>query len=648
LKWEATLALLVLALPAGAQMRLVSTAPVAAAPAAPPAYEDRVIEGLAPLVEEASGKPYDATGWPRFLRLETRLSTLDASGFDEGDRRNVGGIAAGSIETPHHGVVSFDASIAPDEGSSVLTVRQRALPVEGGWLVNNEAGVISPAAPAMMRLPARVFVPAVLTRGAGTEWLHAGEQLQFQASTGELGRLQGYPVPGFLDLLGSVTTFGAQGRIGEWGVAARHARAEGVSYFDTAASRARPIDANSTHLAVRRETESHVLSANVIGSRSTETQGARYGVWMEGEARAGRSTRAFGLYRLDTELSWAGQAMASDVQGAYVRGTWHARQWDAQGSIDALQSLSGERDTGVLVTGSGQYRYSRSLSFGAGGAARRYNGDAANVYADARWRTGWGTSGLRVETSRYDRERAHRLSVDHDWELALGWNLSTSVTAGRESGSERAGTLWGASASISAPIAQNAMLTGNGSFERRGNGDRTGSANVSLTWQMARDWALEGNYVYSSGRQELIAPIDPLAPLPERFTLASDTRSLYLVLRYELRGGTRTQPLGGPLQGGGGAVEGIVFLDANRNGHQEASERGAAGVTVYLDGRYATRTDAQGRFVFPFVATGARVVTVLNETLPLPWDVGRNAQTPIEVRVRESTRVAIPVERRAD
>src|SRR5690606_37551481 len=100
-----------------------------------------------------------------------RLSTLPR-GRDGGNDREVGLIASGSIETRNHGVISLDAATAPDEGSSAFTVRQRGLPVDGGWLVNNELGVTAPLAPGVMRLPSRVFVPVVVTRGAGTEWLN--------------------------------------------------------------------------------------------------------------------------------------------------------------------------------------------------------------------------------------------------------------------------------------------------------------------------------------------------------------------------------------------------------------------------------------------------------------------------------------------
>ncbi len=104
-------------------------------------------------------------------------------------------------------------------------------------------------------------------------------------------------------------------------------------------------------------------------------------------------------------------------------------------------------------------------------------------------------------------------------------------------------------------------------------------------------------------------------------------------------------PLGGRPQEGGGRIEGVVYLDANRSGTREANEQGASGVTVYLDNRYAVRTDAQGRFEFPFVAAGTRTVTVRNETLPLPWSVVDDGSVKVTVRLREDTRLSVPVQK---
>ena len=632
---------------AEAQVRLVSSRGLngsnGAAPAAP-AYEDKLIEGLAPLDgDESDAADYDRKGWPRHLRFETRLGKQP---FD--DRKFDAGVSVlGAIDTPNHGVLSVDANYGGRDVRGYFTLRQRALPVEGGWLANNELGVLTPLAPEVMRKPSRVFLPSFITRGGSTEWLSRESRLQFIATAGSLGRLQGYSVPGFLPLSGNIATVGAQGMAGGWRLAARHAQADGIALIDNPSGPSDFISGPSTHVAARTDTGTYTLQANAISARTSDAAGTRYGAWVDGEWTRGNEVYGAGAYRLDPNLSWAGHPMASDIEGVYANASLSTRRLNAQGSVDVLRPVSGLGDTGILATASGQWRYSRTLTIGLGGSARRYNGSAGSAYADTQWRNDWGDSAVRAQYFRSaSQEQTRRVTLDHTWLTGLGATFSTGVSIGRESTPGRSGTIWGAAASFAAPVFSNATLVGNVTTDQRPEGNSSSSANVSLSWPVSANWSLEGNLVYTRGRQNVLTPLDPLAPVFDRQSTQTDSTSFFVVLRYEERAGSRSVALGGTPQGGGGTIEGTVYLDANRNGTQEAGETGAANVTVYLDGRYAARTDSMGRFVFPFVAPGSRVITVVNETLPLPWEVGSRPDTRIEVTIRETTRVAIPVERR--
>ncbi|UUZ74533.1 hypothetical protein LP414_19120 [Polaromonas sp. P1(28)-13] len=176
---------------------------------------------------------------------------------------------------------------------------------------------------------------------------------------------------------------------------------------------------------------------------------------------------------------------------------------------------------------------------------------------------------------------------------------------------------------------------------------RTG-VNAGLSWRLSPRWSLEGNYNLTRGRSQLSQSIDPLAAPVAFASSTTDSNSFFVVLRWQDSAGSRSAPLGGKPMEGGGRIVGTVFLDANRNGRQEASEGGAAGVTVYLDNRYPVRTDAQGHYEFPFVAAGARVITVLRETLPLPWVPVRDGAATVDVLVRDNLRVDIGVVRQGN
>ena len=92
---------------------------------------------------------------------------------------------------------------------------------------------------------------------------------------------------------------------------------------------------------------------------------------------------------------------------------------------------------------------------------------------------------------------------------------------------------------------------------------------------------------------------------------------------------------------GAGAVSGQVFLDANNDNRRGARENGAANVTVLLDGRFATQTDTNGKFSFPFVAAGTHVITVVSDNLPLPWLIENDGRRNIVVQTRGATEVSI-------
>jgi hypothetical protein len=619
-----------------------------------PAYVDRVIENLPPEpADDAEAYPYDREGWPRFLRLETRLGTQP---FDQARKTRIGYGIYGLLETPNHGTLSIDGTYAPSDSSGTLTLRQRAMPLAGGWLASNELGVINSPAPGIMRLPSRVFVPSAILQGVSTEWENPGHGLQLQAATGEPGRLDFLPASGFRRLPGRRTSFGGQWRVNAgdaqplsnqgWTVALQHEDARDVSSLDVPLQTADIVDANSTLLALRHESGEHRIQGQVVSTQASNLAGARNGFWIDSEWDDGPRRHGVGAYRLDPELTWAQLPLASDILGAYVRSSWRTRQWSAEGSVDWLDSVSGLSGSGYYATGSARWRLNRDHTLGAGSTVRRFNGDAWSNYGDWRFQNGWGTSGLRLEFSGGDNQADSRwLTWDQDWVVPQGWALSTSLGAGTyaATASQTGETAWSAALSVSAPLSSKASLRGNFNTERNNAGQERHSLNLGANWRINTRWSMEGNYNRSTGRSRFNPSLDPLAPLP--LVVPESDRSFYAVLRYELEAGSRNVPLGGKVADGGGRIEGTVYFDANRSGTQEASELGAPNVTVYLDNRYAVRTDSQGRFEFPFVASGVRMVSVRGETLPLPWNVVDQGQAKVDVRLRESVSLTIPVQR---
>ncbi len=606
-----------------------------------PVYQDRLIDGLAtPLVDEATSpqSEFNREGWPRYFRFEARAGTEPRDG-----NRTSGGLAFyGLIETPNYGVLSADLSTAPSIGRHALTLRQRSLPVDGGWLVNNEAGVIGTPTPSLTRLPSRVYVPGSLVEGLSTEWNNEGRGLQLQAGTGRPGRLEGLTTSGFRSLAGHVGTIGMQLDSAPFQMAARVNRSDRISLKDNPVALNDFFDAGSAQLSLRHAGDQRNLQVNLVTTQASNLIGQRSGIWLDGDWKSGARQNTWGLYWLERDLTWAGQALPNDTAGIYARTSWYTRQWSAEGGMDWLRSVSNPSLTGVFATGSARYRYSRDVSFGAGASVRHFNGDAWSAYADTRQQNAWGNSTLRLDVaSELDQTHSESLTLDHDWLMPTSWSLSTSLTAGRETRQAQSGNRWAAAASLSAPAGASSMVRGTLSSEHSALGTSRTGVNVGLNWRINPWWSLESSYNYNTGKSRSLVSIDPLASPLVSPIASNSSHSLLVVLRFEDRAGSRSVPLGGRALDGGGRIEGTVFLDANGNARQEASESGAPGATVYLDNLYAVRTDSQGRFEFPFVASGKHVITVLNETLPLPWVAPGDGRTSVEVRVREDQRLSI-------
>lgn len=470
-------------------------------PSATPEYQDRVIEGLAPSIDEdtaTADAAQNPEGWARNLRFETRLGH---DSFQVPGQRNTGGVALyGLLETPSHGVLSVDAQLARDPSGGLVTLRQRGLPVSGGWAVNNELGVIGTPAPTLTRQPSRVYVPGQLIEGGSTEWLNPAGGLQVQAATGQPGRLDGTVIGRLQRLPGQLTSVGAQLDVAPWSFATRAAQARGIALTDNPTLSGGTFDAQSAMLAVRRDSGNTSLQANAVNSRTSTPDATRSGFWLDADQRDGARHHSVGLFWLEPDLNWAGQPMASDLAGGYLRSAWNSREWSLDGNLDLLRSVSRPSNTGVYTSGSARWRFSRRMSFGAGAAWRSFNGEAYNTYGEVRWFHGWGSSTVRLDLAReLAQSRSQRLTLDHEWPVDTGWSVATSVSGGKVVTNGLDQTVWGAAASVNAPVSSAVSLSGNLTLERATPGEARTGVNAGLNWRLTPRWSLEGRYTLTRG-----------------------------------------------------------------------------------------------------------------------------------------------------
>ena len=172
------------------------------------------------------------------------------------------------------------------------------------------------------------------------------------------------------------------------------------------------------------------------------------------------------------------------------------------------------------------------------------------------------------------------------------------------------------------------------------------SADITLTWQIAHRWDLLFSYYENRiGSYTSLVVNSPLTPPTPILQPWQGQRGVFLTLRFHDARGSHFAPLGGGPGSGSGRLTGVVYLDSNENGRFDSGEAGAPNVTVILDGRFSTRTDANGRFDFPAVAAGHHVLTVQQDNLPLPWTLTNQGRTEVEVGTRDRVDVNIGAQR---
>lgn len=616
--------------------------PTAVDPEPSAAYQDKLIstEALDKTTSTAAEPPYNANGWARGWRVETFASVFDQDGQR---RREQGLVFGGQIDTPNYGAISLDATARIDPDAGVFTLRQRGLPFDNGWLANNSVGMLNTATIDLSRNQYRFALPTFPIVGATSEWLRR-DAIQIQASAGQPGVHNGLRLAGFDRLKGRVATVGAQWALNpRWQTGFQLADADNVD-TTTSGFPGTTQSVRSAYGAFAWEQSDSRVQANLLTSQEETQSHPRVGFWLDGSTRKNRYRHNYGVFRLERDLSWGYMPVASDLQGAYYRVGYRDLRWIWDTGIDVVDSISGNGVLGILATGSARYQLNRAFGSGGGATVRRADPNEWAGFAFLDYQRGDATTRLQFDIAgRTGGQRGTQLQLEHTWPLPVGTRLSTSLLVSNETAAS-SGNIRRAGISIlgGGDITEKFSIDSNLRWDKSSGGARSTSryADVSLSWRISPRWSLSGTYYDNRNEGSTFLTVDPLIPVsPAGFVTRN--RALFIGLRYEGHAGKSTAPLGGSARSGAGAVSGQVFLDANNDNRRGARENGAANVTVLLDGRFATQTDTNGKFSFPFVAAGTHVITVVSDNLPLPWLIENDGRRNIVVQTRGATEVSI-------
>jgi hypothetical protein len=632
----------------------VPAAPLQAA-ATGEAYVDRVIDpAKLPAIGEEPSARYDDTGMLRALSLDATWGFTD---FDGEAQSEHGGAASGFWDTALWGAFSLDAGLYKTRDSSDLSsfgaAWQRGLNLAGGWQVDNGLGVLNALLPALQRRQVRFFMPGHPVLGVASQWRQEAG-LQLQASLGTPGDFTSGRMSGFEAGDGRTVAVGANWSLApQWEGAASFVSTQGR---DTNEFNARNGD--SVFAAGAWEGERSRVQLNTVATRSEEGIGfpgnlrrsrSSSGAWVDGATRTGWFLHNYGLYHLDEDLSWAGELMSNDARGGYYRVSHQKMRVSWSAAIDHLQPVSGSGSDSTYVSGMGRYQATSRLGLGGSATARSAVTDAwtAQLFADLHNRLGITRAQLNLAEDSNDNS-AWQATVTQSLPGSVGTRLSVAASHGQTRRSER-GTTQTSSLALFGTRDLLARISVDGSAQasvESGPDAEDGlSANIGLNWQLDARWRLLATYSRSTTTRRNLFVLEPF-PQPDETTRNIDTESFFVTLRYGFRGGQSVGVLGGAPGSPAGFILGTIFLDENEDGLRDGSEAGVANATVVLNDRFSVRTDGQGNFTFPMVATGVHSVRVLPDNLPLPWMFDDAvAERSVEVGLRQQVQLNVPARR---
>jgi hypothetical protein len=624
-------------------------------------FQDRYIAGgsLAPDITTGEEPEGDGAGLARSLQIDGVVSALSShDGSASNDVEENGLVVKSQWETQGYGAWSIDGSVrtgGSDLGPSeqgqggVIALRERGMPFDGDWQADNGLGDINTADIGLARFQPRFYLPTSPMQGASTEW-RGPDGLQIVAGGGVPGLYDGIEVPNFRTLGGSVATAGAQwSPSSNWTVGGQLVDARDVNLaIGSIVDGAAPLSSTTGLLTAAWQDHGEHLQFNLLDGDASGNPNA-LGTWVDGSITQGRFQQSAGLFRIDPNMTWGNQLISDDMQGGYYRLDYQSRQWQADAGVDEVRSVSGLGSDTTFLTGDTRYQLSRDWGVGTIADISRTddaNGWSLEGYLDHL--NAYGTSRAQAEFASTPSGRDATLTLNQAWSTPVGIRLSTSGYLEHIDGAvvDELGedsTLVGLAATGGGQFTSRLGLEGNVQWARAVPGVST---NVSLTYQLMRNWQILGTYYDSrTGSWTPLAVTSPLAPPVPTAVPAVDERGVFLTLRYKRDSGSHFAPLGGGPGSGAGEIVGTVYLDANDNGRLDAGEAGAPNVTVVLDGRFSAQTDANGRFDFPVVAAGHHVLTVISDNLPLPWSLPNAGRNEIDVATRGRAEVSIGAQR---
>ncbi len=577
----------------------------------------------------------------RFFAAEAVIYHNDTSSF--GEELEQGLRMRWRRETMRLGLIEADVVVSNidrqftidqrNSADAMITLRQSFVPISDTLLMNNTIGNHRTVTDGQLGGGYRVRLPSSPLLGVTSE---VGDSTQSaQLFAGRTGRVVGIALNQFEDDGG--TLFGGSfkkdfsPRLSAFG--------EIVSYSGN--EFIREHSSMLAALGITNEAQTSFLDLSILADDD-----ANFGAWADAERVLGSNTRLrFGAFVLDEELAWMDKPIANDEFGAYLRTDRQSESYQVSVGYDYVKTGIGSSALGSSevhnVYFNGSFRFTRNLSLGSSGTIGSRSRDDTQNDDDLTWRLNnfafyrspFGTSRLEYFFGEIDRgsdselRRTLGFLINHNWRMPQSMRLSTELRLEEEEGDlfttleREANVNFRLDLSDELSWGMNASYFSNTSDQIETQDGM--SANVDLLWEFTPNWSASLVMSRNAARFDPATNVPSPTPLVDSETTGN---TFWLTVGYRKSGGQSIQALGNGQGLGTARIQGEVFFDENGDFVRQPNEAPVVGAVVLLDGRYETRTDARGRYLFEPVRAGSHYVNLVVSELPLPW--GLRDETP--------------------
>jgi len=539
-------------------------------------------------------------------------------------------ISNGSFEFLAEGLISDKHEDERIKDGRVL-FRQQDYVLSDRLQMDSEVGHFRSYTPGSISRSYRFYLPSTILQGIGATLYNDNTSLSL--SIGEIGVYKGTAAQAFEKTQGKLYGLGGTLSVDDqWTLGAQFWNTNDPEEGESHQSYSGVLEYRDDYLS--KNLQMHFLG---------DSEG-NIGLWLDNEFKYGKWNHYTGAFYFEPELLWTDVSIDNDREGLYWRSDRKSFRWRwtlgseiSKNNLDEDPEIAGNIKTASFVNGTWQFRrktqFGGSLNLNTTHADSGTAEDDNNIYGLKGFTVhqfSAGTSRLQLSLNKNDApeddETLYGVLWDHGWRVPFLSRLNTDIEYSWTDNKEDELSL---RLSAEKSLLADVKITGTAQrviAEANTIGKWSGtSLSFGLSWQLHRNWLISCNADYNRNM------IDP----ENEDSTTIDGTTVSFSISYSRASG-RQPYLYGRSTGnlGRGRISGKVFLDENKDGKQGINEKALKNILVYLDGRFTTETDYDGKFEFWPVASGDHHISIGIEDVPLPWGLDDESQRRVYVPVR--------------